>query len=835
MIAALRSLTLGIPLAMLLAASAAAWEIPLTVDNPARIGVPPYISGGVPLLAGQAKETSDLTLAVKDGAGKLTAIPAQFRVLARWWRGDNSIRWVLVDFASANVPGEKKVVYLTDAKLDAPEIKQTVKVEDKGDTLVVSTGVAVFTVNKKKFNFLQSAVVDGQELLAASDDVGTVIEDNQGEKYYSSEGTKSVEVLESGPARVSIRARGQHKAREGKGYSRGHYGYDIFMNFYAGSSEVAADVVLTNNFAKSIGEPLMKDASLLVKLGGGGNPVSGTCRVYGTAPVFSELYKPEDGESICLYQDSNGADTWQTCQGYTGNSSPGGRCYGGKAVSFRGYRVLRRSGGKDEVVTQGDQARGVIHLTSGRGGAVLLMRNFWQQFPKAVEGNKDGTLRLGMFPRECVAPHYLDDCAAKGHEIVLHFYAKGKSRYAADPEGRTWPHVLADAWDVPAFPRPPLAHVAACGALMDVGPFTVPARGFEDYDTAVNLRRLMMTDEYKGNCLGWQVYGERWESHGGHSTHGARQPIKEDNFLYKWLVTGGGGWLDAGINRGRLFRDVRAYRIDDQDALGFKDWAEFRQSNTSESREWTSRPIPADEELKKHQQGIVWHARWEFPNPEHCTLDLLYDRYLLFGDVRAFENMRVVAGHGAFFAIGGAPKPNAADVKEVGGALGRAQGWSWRALERYWELTGDKRAEELLQAIIKGYEPLIGKSPLWFGNNPKDQASPWFTQIFSRAAAMTALHTGNPKALEICKALAEGKEEWPVDSPQRASGADYFCTLYAVLYHLTGEAKYKDAVMRRTNNGQRLLNVSEMDNFEHDARTYPANAHWLLNQPPKGK
>jgi hypothetical protein len=186
---------------------------------------------------------------------------------------------------------------------------------------------------------------------------------------------------------------------------------------------------------------------------------------------------------------------------------------------------------------------------------------------------------------------------------------------------------------------------------------------------------------------------------------------------------------------------------------------------------------------------------------------------VLFGDMRAFENMRVVAGHGGYYAIAGAPKPTAKDVKEVGGALGRSQGWSWRALERYWELTGDKRADEMLKAIIKGNEPLIGKSPLWFANNPKDQASAWFTQIFSRAAAMTALHTGDPKALEICRSLAVGKEK----------NAKTFSALFAVLYHLTGEEQYKQAVLGEGEGGG-LLSVGGY---------YPACDHWLLHQPPK--
>ena len=771
---------------------------------------------------------ADLRLVVKDAAGKVTAIPAQFRVLARWVRGDNSIRWVLVDFASANVPGEKKVVYLTDAKLDAgqpgqpgqPTTRAEAAAEEGADAIVVSTGLAKFTVNKKKFNLLQSAVVEGQELLDSSADVGTVIEDILGEKYYSSEGTKSVEVLENGPVRVCVRARGQHMARGGKGYSRGMYGYDIFMNFYAGSTEVGLDVIVTNNFAKSIGEPLMKDASLLIKLAGGATG----CRVHGAAPLDAPLAA---GTSVSLYQDSNGGETWQTCQGYTGDAAPGGTCFRAKVTSFRGYRIYKHADGKDEQIGGGDQARGLMRISNDRGGVVMLMRNFWQQFPKAVEAAGDGTLRLGMFPRETVVPHYLDDTAAKGHEVVLHFYAKGKGkpRYATDPEGRTWPHVFADIWDVPALPRPTIEHIAATGALSDIGPFTVPTVGLTDYDTAVNLRRLFMTDEYWGNCLGWQVYGERWKSHGGHSTHGARQPIEEEHFLRSWYWTGGPGWLDAGINRSRQFRDVRCYRVDDTDALAYAGWAEFRKNNVSENGH-CSRPVPKDDELKKYQEGMIRHARWEFPNPEHCTLDLLYDRYLLLGDQRAYENMRVVAGHGGFFAIGTAPKPGA---EKVGNSLGRSQGWSWRALERYWELTGDKRADELLKLTIKSYEPLIGKAPLWFADDRLAHASDWFTQIFSRAAAMTALHTGDAKALEICKELAKGKSEpWAGSityGKQQAKDASQFSALFAVIYHLTGDEHYKDAVIK-PGGGQKYLTASGGSYF------LPSD-HWLMSHPPK--
>jgi len=91
----------------------------------------------------------------------------------------------------------------------------------------------------------------------------------------------------------------------------------------------------------------------------------------------------------------------------------------------------------------------------------------------------------------------------------------------------------------------------------------------------------------------------------------------------------------------------------------------------------------------------------------------------------------------------------------------------------------------------------------------------WFTQVWSRAVAMTALHTGEKRALDLCKALAR-------QIPQKQ--APYFCALLAVLYHLTGEEQYRTMVLG-TGAGESLLKVSTSGDF-------PATAHWLLHRLP---
>ena len=402
-------LALGVVLALTAQRAAPGWEVQLNAEEPSkRSGLRP-VTIGVPLLVGQAKETAELRLAVRDAAGKLTALPAQFRVLARWWRADNSLRWVLLDFAASFNPGEKKVFYLTDAKLDVSLPKPALAVQDGADAVVIATGAATFTVSKKKFNLLQSAVVDGEELLDSSADTATVIEDTFGQKYYAADGTKDVAVIENGPMRVCIRARGQHVARDGKGYSRGMYGYDVFLNFYAGSSDVNVDAVLCNNFQKSIGSPVFKDASLLLKLKGG---AAGYGLWGDNAPNEGKLAA---GESVCLYQDSNGTDSWESCPGFGNMSKSGWSGLNTKITSFKGYKILKRAEGKEQELAAGNQARGLLHAANDRGGVIVQALNFWPQFPKAAEVAGDGTVRIGLFPREFKVVHYMEDASAKGH------------------------------------------------------------------------------------------------------------------------------------------------------------------------------------------------------------------------------------------------------------------------------------------------------------------------------------------------------------------------------------------------------------------------------------
>ncbi|KPJ74609.1 MAG: hypothetical protein AMS14_05220, partial [Planctomycetes bacterium DG_20] len=129
---------------LIAAGQARAWEVALTVEEPLGKAGRRYVTGGVPLLAGQAKDVADLHLAQKDPSGTLVAVPAQFRELARWWRGDKSIRWVLVDFQTDLKGRERQTFVLTDARPAPLAASAAVKVQQSADAIMIDTGPAQF-------------------------------------------------------------------------------------------------------------------------------------------------------------------------------------------------------------------------------------------------------------------------------------------------------------------------------------------------------------------------------------------------------------------------------------------------------------------------------------------------------------------------------------------------------------------------------------------------------------------------------------------------------------------------------------------------------------------
>ncbi|MCG3178035.1 MAG: hypothetical protein BIFFINMI_00358 [Phycisphaerae bacterium] len=754
-----RSVVLSLSALVLLATVSASAEvrIPLTIQETGgcgRAGLP--ITSGVPLLPGQCSDLNKLALL--DAKGNV--VPCQFRPLARWWRGDNSIRWVLLDF-KADVPSYGLATYtLTDSGAK-PAAASPLKVQVADDRITVNTGPAEFTISRKKFNLFEQVRLDAnndgqftddEAILVPGVDSGSVVTDTFGTKYLSGEGTTDVHVEEAGPQRVRIVAKGTHRARDGKGYGLGMYGFEIRMDFFAGLNTVRLDALITNNGPQPNGSPTFEDCSLItqLKIGHSGR----VAKIYGVAPVDVSV---ADNQSALLYQDSVGSENWKINPGLEG---PNVR----DLSSFRGYKIIHRADGKENEVAQGDHARGLVEFGDKNVGVVIVPRHFWELFPKAVEVSGDGTVRVSLFPAEYKGVHWIEDASASGQEIWLHFYSTAqKPQYAADPLKRPWPHVIDDMMVTPTlFARCAPAHYAACGALADLGPYLTiggqddvtlenePVHTVTgDFPLPVTERRYFMTDYLKGNAFGWQVFGCRWEEYAGHSPWNY-EPIGSSYFLFNYVNTGGPNFLEYGLRRFRHFRDLRAYKIDGTDLWDYKDWKGYSGNNVAE--EWCSRKglEPKGDEIAKYSAGRYARRGWFGPNPEHANLDELNDLYLLFGDERAREGMANIASYGG--ALVGLRKVD----------IGRHTGWALRALVRYYELTGDKEALKYLNPALDNFWDVARRNRsvqmIKYDNN-------WFMDVFSRAAVMAYDLTGDERIRDLVIGLDrdrhKSKGAWP--------------------------------------------------------------------------
>ena len=181
--------------------SAQGLRVPLTVTEPAGVvRADEPVTSGVPLPKGAVTDVGRLRLVGPDGK----PVPAQFRVLSRWWKGlegpkgaafangDGSIKWVLVDF-QANVAAKASAVFtLTDG--GAAPAATPLKVAQTAEAVAVVTGPLKFTVSKTASRLFDAvwldangdgAFGDDEQVLKARPGDGFVIVGMDGKRYGS--------------------------------------------------------------------------------------------------------------------------------------------------------------------------------------------------------------------------------------------------------------------------------------------------------------------------------------------------------------------------------------------------------------------------------------------------------------------------------------------------------------------------------------------------------------------------------------------------------------------------------------------------------------------------
>ena len=114
-----------------------------------------------------------------------------------------------------------------------------------------------------------------------------------------------------------------------------------------------------------------------------------------------------------LYQDSGGGDHWDRYRDPKFHPRPN------SYVSFKGYRVF----GGDEQLAAGDRAPGWMTAGDGTRGLTVAVRDFWQNFPKALAAERDGSVEIGLFPGRYAGDFPFRSGEHKTHEVLFDFHA----------------------------------------------------------------------------------------------------------------------------------------------------------------------------------------------------------------------------------------------------------------------------------------------------------------------------------------------------------------------------------------------------------------------------
>jgi len=205
---------------------AVAGRVPLQLGNPGGEPVERWpVTTGIPFSSGML--TSARNVRLLDGGRR--EIPLQVECTGR--HQDGSVRWLLLDF-QADVPASGSSYQLEFGDgIGRAAVPHPVVVEDTDSSVGVDTGPFQFSVSKRRFNGLDSVVLNGSEVLVAGHSGGPHFVDDRGIEFRAClDPSPNVAVELHGALRTVVTARGWFVDASGEKKCR----YIVRFHAYAG-------------------------------------------------------------------------------------------------------------------------------------------------------------------------------------------------------------------------------------------------------------------------------------------------------------------------------------------------------------------------------------------------------------------------------------------------------------------------------------------------------------------------------------------------------------------------------------------------------------------------
>ena len=690
---------------------------------------------GVALPPGAVSDAASLRLA--DAAG--SALPAQFDVLARW--ADGSIRWVLASWfaapgaAGADGPSDEQFVLTAGAAAEAPAPPHPAVVGPDTHRYEVNTGPLAFYLSRHGFAGLTEVRldVDGEGQLPANDyvcdespDSGIVAVDADGVAHTSQLGrVERVEVELPGPIHACVAVHGDLRSQRG---AEALLRYCLRVHAFAGSTLVR--MVLTVHNPRPTGRA--GDGARLV-LGQSGavllRELTYALRARLPFGRRTVTLSPEPGSmhdripltaALGVYQDSSGGENWfHRTHVNRDNVIP---------LSFRGYRVDYDGRG----IAAGLRAEPWLEVADMRWAVALAAPGFWQNFPKSLGADADGTVRLGLWPGQFADLHEIQGGEQKTHEFYVYFRHRRRGRdespapYAREvmPVCLRRPSALASA-----------ESYARSGAIDAMVP--AAAGAFAEYEAvaaaAVRGTVNLFTHREEADEYGWRHFGDTPAYNEGDRTRGpydGLRVVSHYNNEYDLGLTMlaqavrtfdaeaslSDGWWRLGLEALWHEADIDVYHTTDDPAPIYNGGTFTHTGHGVDAGRSTHRAGPRDE----HWGILDWPwGRGSTPESGHVRTRGIVLAYLLTGDRHLLDVSWEVAGLIAWkieqdrFAQIDVPN--------------RSAGHNLQVLQDAWTLSWDERYLALCRKIVENLriEAVTGR----LGRGP---GADWSCDIYTR-------------------------------------------------------------------------------------------------------
>ncbi|OGG05346.1 MAG: hypothetical protein A3F83_14970 [Candidatus Glassbacteria bacterium RIFCSPLOWO2_12_FULL_58_11] len=610
---------------------------------------------GVPLPRGAVPDPE--RLAVLDPAGR--PVLSQFETTAVW--PDGSVRWVLIDF-SADCPAGGSAVYRLRDNGARPADLPVLNVSEDSLGVTVETGLLRCRLERRYFDLFSAVYLDHNRDGAFTEDERVTSRNNSpgvraldalGRELSSRWGSaRSFEVEAAGPLRATVAVKGS--LYEYESFQRGEpwIDYTARLHFYAGSGLVRVFFSLENHNSTLplkdedgdrshwvLGRPgsfYFEDLSLETRLAFEG-PVQLSVGD-SAAEILDRLVLTSRGG---VYQESSGGENW-----FSRNHM---NHLGIIPLTFRGARFFLDG----TVAAERDRPKAWLQVCDRKYGLAVAVRHFWQNFPKCLSADPDGTVRVALWPEEFPDRHELEGGEIKTHEVAFLFHTGPQGSSPAENRIAT----ALGAFQHPLYVRAPAAWYLAGGFFDDAATFD-PQR-FPTYENLMSgalnnpdnnlIRDIETIDEY-----GWRNFGDTWAKNEIDQTAGpntGRIVLSHYNNEY-----------DYGY--GMLFQSLRT--VDGDPRTSFKWWEMAAAANLHQSDidlyhakdsanqggvysggKFTHTQHGVEAALAGHRGGprLAWSGSLRWPwgqgsNPESGHFDnrgmLAY--YYLTGDRRVLES-----------------------------------------------------------------------------------------------------------------------------------------------------------------------------------------------------